>query len=235
MGSDIGSILLRLIAILPALTFHEFAHAYTAYKCGDPTPYQHGRVTLNPLAHLDPIGTLMIMFGPIGWAKPVPINPANFRHPSRDIVWTSAVGPLANLVQGVLWCIVIRVLLLVTRYDVRDALVQRMNFQQSTGAIGLVLGLLGLMALINFCLCIFNLIPLGPLDGHHILEYKLPYDKAIRYRAFNQRYGFMILLGVILVSSWGRLPILSFVIVSPALFFGKLLTGESLLYLMGLI
>jgi len=105
---DPVSAIIRLIALLPALTLHEFAHAYAATRAGDPTPAAHGRVTLNPLAHLDPIGTLMILFAPIGWAKPVPINPYNFRHPARDIVRTSAAGPLSNVAQGLFWALVLR-------------------------------------------------------------------------------------------------------------------------------
>ena len=209
--------LIRLLALLPALTFHEFAHAYCAHRCGDPTPAAHGRVTLNPLAHLDPMGTLMILFAPIGWAKPVPINPANFRHPSRDIILTSAVGPLSNLAQGVVWCMVIRVLLALRIYN------------------EFAIGILAMMVLINFCLCIFNLIPLGPLDGHHILEYKLPYTMALKYRAWNRQYGFAVLFGLIFVSFFLNVPILWHVIIRPSWWLGSLLAGQNLFWLIDLL
>ena len=199
--------LIRLLALLPALTFHEFAHAYCAHRCGDPTPAAHGRVTLNPLAHLDPMGTLMILFAPIGWAKPVPINPANFRHPSRDIVLTSAVGPLSNLVQGVAWCMVIRVVHVLGLLE------------------GPLLDILLLMALINFILCIFNLIPLGPLDGHHILEYTLPYGMAVKYRAFTRQYGMPILFGGIVLSFFLNVPVLNWIVFEPAEFMFSLFSG----------
>jgi Zn-dependent protease len=197
---------LRLIALLPALTFHEFAHAYAAHRCGDPTPAAHGRVTLNPLPHLDPLGTLMILFAPIGWAKPVPINPANFRNPSRDAILTSAVGPLSNLAQGIFWCLVLRVALAV-----------------GTGQ--LLIDVLTMMAFINFCLCIFNLIPLGPLDGHHIAEQVLPYEQARRYRAFNNQYGIIVLFGLIALSAFTTFPLLYMVIVQPSLLLMRALTG----------
>lgn len=210
--------LVRLFALLPALTLHEFAHAYSATRCGDPTPAAHGRVTLNPLAHLDPLGTLMILFAPIGWAKPVPINPANFRYPSRDIIITTAVGPLSNLVQGVFWCFVIRVLLLVMSWQ------PAMMSEQTAG---LVLGLLWTMAMINFALCIFNLIPLGSLDGHHILEYTLPYDQAVRYRSFNARYGFFVLIGLIFLGPYAGINLLGAVIFNPSEWLAGFLSGLS--------
>jgi Zn-dependent protease len=185
MGLNLQAAILRFVALLPALTFHEFAHAYSAWKCGDPTPQMHGRVTLNPLAHLDPIGTLMILFAPFGWAKPVPINPANFRYPSRDIIITSAVGPLSNLVQGIFWGLVLRAV-----YTLSPGLL--------TGG-SLVGQLLLMMMVINFMLAAFNLIPVGPLDGHHIVEYALPYDAAVRYRRFNAQYGTVAMIVFVLL------------------------------------
>ena len=207
--------IIRLLVLVPALTFHEFAHAYFAYRAGDPTPAVHGRVTLNPLAHLDPLGTLMLMFGPIGWAKPVPINPTNFRYPSRDIIVTSAAGPVSNLLQGTFWGIILRVL--GTWYP---------------GAIfgqdGLVSTFLVWMVIVNFSLALFNLIPLGVLDGHHIMEYMLPYKAAMKYRAFN-RYGMAILIGLILMPMVGGPNVFFHVVVIPALSLGKFVTGINLI------
>jgi Zn-dependent protease len=209
--------LIRLLALLPALTLHEFAHAYCAHRCGDPTPAAHGRVTLNPLAHLDPMGTLMILFSFVGWAKPVPINPANFRHPSRDTILTSAVGPLSNLAQGAVWCMAIRMLLALRIYN------------------EFVIGILAMMVLINFCLCIFNLLPLGPLDGHHILEYKLPYRMASKYRAWNRQYGFVALFAIFFVSHVLKVPILQYVILLPSWLLGSLLAGRDIYDLIHLL
>ena len=221
MDFDIAGVLLRFLALLPALTLHEFAHAYSATRCGDPTAAAYGRVTLNPLAHLDPIGTLMILFGPIGWAKPVPINPANFRRPTRDIIITSAVGPLSNLAQGVVCCLLIRGVMLAGGREA-GLIVSRVR---DPGVLGVVLGVLAFMVLINFCLCIFNLIPLGPLDGHHIMEYALPYQQAVRYRAFNHQYGFAVLIGLILLSNFTNIGIFTYVMYLPAILLGSLLSG----------
>jgi len=214
MGFDLTGALFRLLALIPALTVHEFCHAYFAMRAGDPTPAAHGRVTLNPLAHLDPIGTICILFAPIGWAKPVPINPANFRHPSRDIVVTSAAGPLSNIAQVVVWALVLRFLIAVAPSAVYT----------QDGAT-LLAGFLGLMVYLNFILAIFNLIPLGPLDGHHIAEYTLPYRQAMVYRQFNQRYGYMaLILGLILLFTT---PIGYYLFFLPASSVGDFLAGEN--------
>jgi len=216
MGFNLVGSLLRFLALLPALTVHEFCHAYSARRAGDPTPEMHGRVTLNPLAHLDPIGTLAILFLPVGWAKPVPINPTNFRHPSRDIIITSAAGPLSNLVQGIVWSLVLRVLIAASP-DVIYA---------ENGATTVLAGFLGFMALINFCLCLFNLIPLGPLDGHHIMAYALPYRYGVVYQEFNQRFGMMVLLGIILLGMFVPcLDVLAWCVALPAYLAGRLLAG----------
>ncbi len=88
---------IRAIAVISALTFHEFAHAWAAYRAGDETAYRMGRLSLNPLVHLDPLGTIFLFFGPIGWAKPVPVNPANYRNPRRDDIIVSVAGVSANV------------------------------------------------------------------------------------------------------------------------------------------
>ncbi len=211
MGNfDINMIILRLAALLPALTLHEFAHGYSAYLLGDPTPRLEGRLTLNPLAHLDPIGTLMIIFAPIGWAKPVRINPGNFRDPEKGNLITSAAGPAANIIQGTFWALVLRLLVTFQRQLLIDN--------------PMVLNLLILLTLINFVLAFFNLIPLGPLDGHHILEYYLPYDAKLTYYKINQ-YGFAILIGLIFLDPYLR--IISNFILGPARQLTVFLSGVS--------
>lgn len=207
---DLPAALVRLLAILPALTLHEFAHAYSAYKFGDPTPRLDGRVSLNPLAHLDPIGTLMILFAPIGWAKPVRVNPYNFRDPARHLMMSTACGPLANIAQGVVWGLMLRFYL--------------MTAQAITFRGNLFIGFLAMVTLINFILALFNLIPLGPLDGHEVLAYFLPYESKVRYETFNRRYGTACLLGLIMVS-FLSFPILGYLVFLPANTVASLIAG----------
>jgi Zn-dependent protease len=214
MGSfDLQGALFRLIVVLPALTFHEFAHAYSAYKLGDPTPHYDGRVSLNPLAHIDPIGTILVpLFAPFGWAKPVRINPLNFRNPARDIVITSVMGPASNIVQAVVWAVLFRAF---------TALGPLAGAQGASA----VRPLLYYMVLINLVLAFFNLIPLGPLDGHEVLAYFLPYPHSVTYRQLNQ-YGFPILLALIFVPDILGLPSpLDYVVFGPAQMLARLLAG----------
>ena len=217
---DIHQTVLRFLALLPALTLHEFAHAYSAHKMGDPTPRLAGRVTLNPLAHLDPVGTLMILFAPIGWAKPVPINPMNFRDPVRGTLITSACGPASNIVQGIFWALVLRTVMALSP---QSLLYPTFSVQ-----------LLAMMALINFVLAFFNLIPLGPLDGHHVLAALLPPQARWKYEQFN-RYGFAILMGLILFSFLTRIPVISFAIVYPAFFLVSIASGVPVLLLVRIL
>ncbi len=215
---DPTRILIRLAALLPALVGHEFAHGYSAYRLGDPTPKLDGRLTLNPVAHLDPIGTLMIIFAPIGWAKPVRINPYNFRNPSRDMMISTACGPLSNLAQGTFWALLLRLILAVAP--------ARLAYGN------MLVGYLAMLTLINFVLALFNLIPLGPLDGHEILAYFLPYRMEQKYRRFNQ-YGMGILIGLIMVSFLWNVPILFYLVVWPAIQLGSVLCGVRLYALIG--
>ncbi|NIM71017.1 MAG: site-2 protease family protein, partial [Xanthomonadales bacterium] len=202
MGFNPFMALFRFLALLPALVGHEFAHAWSADRLGDPTPRMQGRLTLNPLAHLDPMGTLMILFAPIGWARPVQVNPLNFRDPARGMMLSTACGPASNLAQGVVVGLALRGLL---AYLPGHAVPGN-----------LLVGYLAILVMINFVLAIFNLIPLGPLDGHHIMEYYLPYPAKENYRRFNRQYGMLALFGLILVSFFLDLPLLDLVILRPA-------------------
>jgi len=196
--AEILDTVIRFLALLPALTFHEFAHAYSAYRLGDPTARSAGRVSLNPLRHLDPIGTLMILIpkSPIGWAKPVPVNPYNFREPERDLMISTACGPLANLAEGLIAGAILRVVLIVT------PLAMLQNSFLVTFLVWLVL--------INFALAMFNLLPLGPLDGHSVLPYFLPYNQKVAYHSFNSRYGMPVLIALIALPFFGVPNILGY-------------------------
>ncbi len=180
---------LLLIAppILLALTFHEYAHAYMAYRYGDDTARQSGRLTLNPLRHLDPLGTIMIFIVHFGWAKPVPVNPSRLKNPKKDMLWISAAGPLANMVLALASGLLIRVLLTIGVTPDRHT------------AIGLLFLMVIMSLQINLALAIFNILPIAPLDGSKILFALLPvrYEKLIY---FLERYGPFILIGLIIFS-----------------------------------
>lgn len=182
-----GWVLGWLVAVTIALTVHEFAHAKVADMAGDSTPRMNGRVSLNPLDHYDPIGTTMILLLGMGWGKPVPINPTNFGHPRRDEALVSLAGPGSNIIVALLF-----------------ALPLRFDF---AGAYDLPLKLI---VLLNLFLAFFNLIPIFPLDGSHILQAILPYDKARNYAVFMSRYGFFLLIALIVTG------VLRTVVVIPA-------------------
>jgi Zn-dependent protease len=151
------------LAFLAAITVHEFAHAWTADRLGDPTSRLMGRLTLNPIAHLDLIGTIMILFAPFGWAKPVQVDPFNFRHPQKDMAITSLAGPAANLILAGLCSILLRLI----------------SGILLTNIFGAVLNMfIELIIVLNVNLAIFNLIPISPLDGYGVVGglLKPPYD-----------------------------------------------------------
>jgi len=178
---------INLIWIIPALlislTVHEFAHAYVAVKQGDPTPERYGRLSLNPMDHLDPVGTLMLLLFRFGWAKPVPINPMNFRHTKSGIVWTSLAGPLSNIL---LMLISVMIYIVLFRFG-------WMNEGLET--------FFGTMIYINLALALFNLLPIPPLDGSRLITVLIP-PKYSYINAFLERYGFLILIGSLLLFNW---------------------------------
>ena len=170
-------------AILFALTVHEYAHGWVADRLGDPTARHAGRLTFNPLAHLDPIGTIMLFLARFGWARPVPVDPYNLRNPKRDMMWVSLAGPAANILLAVLCGQVLKGLY----------------------AVGVTSGVLSDMffygMLINLYLAFFNLLPIPPLDGSKILMGLLPPEQAFRF-AQLERSGPMILIAVLMFNWW---------------------------------
>ncbi len=195
-------LLLSIPAILFGLTVHEYAHAYVANKLGDPTAKFFGRLTFNPLKHLDPIGLFSAFLFRIGWAKPVPIDPANFRNPKRDTLFVSLAGPLSNLLVAFLSGILARIISSPPFF-----------FQ-----------LLSFFLFYNLIFAFFNLIPIPPLDGSKILSYILPIKLRFLYMEL-ERYGFFLLLGIIVIGNLIGFPIL-FWLISPLLnFFSRLFLG----------
>jgi len=181
--TEILYLVLRLPVVLFALTMHEFMHAWVAWKCGDDTALRAGRVTFNPLAHLDLIGTICLIFAPIGWAKPVPVNPYNYGNPRRDEILVSGAGVAANLVMAVVAAMVVRLLILM------DAL-------PATRTDLYLWAVLSHMVMVNLGLFIFNLVPISPLDGSHILREILRGRWAIGLGGIS-RYGPFILLALV--------------------------------------
>lgn len=175
----------RAITLIIAFTVHEFAHAYIADSLGDPTPRQAGRLTLNPLVHLDLFGSLLLLFAGFGWAKPTPVNPVLLRQRSRyGLLWVSVAGPLSNLLLAVAAGLVIRSGLI--------------NMVWSTGILPTLGEFLYIFFYLNAVLAIFNLFPIPPLDGEKIITALLP-EKVEEAYAKIRPFGSFIMLALILI------------------------------------
>jgi Zn-dependent protease len=179
---DLSTIIARVLVLIIAFTVHELAHALTADYLGDPTPRRMGRITLNPLKHLDPIGTILLIVAGFGWAKPVMVNPMNMRgNPRTSMAVVAAAGPLSNLIMAAIAAVFFRLGLV--------------SFTQASGAFSASF-LLSEFIWINLILAFFNLIPIPPLDGSKILFAILPGELVYRLRPLEQ-FGFLILMAVV--------------------------------------
>jgi Zn-dependent protease len=173
------------VPVLMAITFHEVAHGYVAYLLGDPTAKMAGRLTLNPIKHLDPIGTLALFLVKVGWAKPVPVNPRYFQNPRQGMILVSIAGPLTNFVLAVAFAALFHVIVAMYGY-----------MPQGGGSMGIlepVLYMCQAGVLVNLGLGLFNLLPIPPLDGSNILAGLLPPHLAQSYMQ-SAKYGFIILI-----------------------------------------
>ena len=209
---NIQSLLLIAPPILLALTFHEYAHAYVAHRYGDDTAQKSGRLTLNPLRHLDPLGTIMIFLVQFGWAKPVPVNPYNLRNPKKDMLWISAAGPLSNMLLALISGLLFRLFSDSAMIADRDSLT------------GLLVIVVFLSLKINLALAIFNILPIAPLDGSKILYGLLPPGFGKMIFAL-ERYGPFILIGLIIFGRATGTSILGGLIWPFVDFFSKLFAG----------
>jgi len=181
-----------LVSIIFSLTLHEYGHAFSAKMLGDDTAQRMGRLTLNPVAHIDPVGLLMVVLVGFGYAKPVPTNPQKIKY-SWGYAAVSAAGPAMNLLLAVL---AINILYLSSVNATFDPAGKEVMF-------------LLFMAQINLLLMLFNLIPFGPLDGHYIMSWLLPPKLRNKYDHYNDRYGAQLFLVLIVLSILG-VPIFNF-------------------------
>ncbi len=181
MQQQYSLFVLIMTALIISLTFHEYGHGIVAKFYGDDTAEKAGRLTLNPLAHIDPVGLLMVALIGFGYAKPVPTNPANFNSRWATLM-VAAAGPAMNLILAIV---------VINFYQL--GLQAGWSLVQGQGPYSFFT----FLALINLLLMLFNLIPIGPLDGHYILPYFLPRHLAIQYRYYNQRYGVYALFALI--------------------------------------
>ena len=189
--SELPRLALTFLLILPAIILHEVSHGYVAYLLGDSTAKDRGRLTLNPLKHIDPFGTLLLPVllllasggrAAFGYAKPVPINPYNFRGDRRwGMLLTGAAGPATNLMLAIIVGLVLRL---------------TAPLIPTTGAASILFEVLAIFTLINLVLMAFNLIPLPPLDGSRVVQYFLP-QGALRIYDQIERYGFIVLFAVL--------------------------------------
>ena len=199
MTDIINDIIHLAIPVLLAVTCHEYAHGWAACKFGDDTAKTAGRLTFNPLKHLDPVGTLVfIITQRIGWARPVPVNPDNLKNPRKDMIWVSLAGPAANLIVAVLFAILFR--LLVAGFELIPPFLLHPLIVVATYGV-----------VINLGLAIFNLLPVPPLDGSDILSGLLPPHLAQSYEQIRP-FGFIILLALIFTDTVATIifPIIGF-------------------------
>lgn len=208
---NFANLIISIPTILYALTIHEYFHGWTANKFGDPTAKLLGRLTLNPLAHIDIMGALCFVFARFGWGKPVPINPSYFRNPRRDNMIVSFAGPASNFISAFMFGVIFQLL-------------RSIPFIIPVNIAAVLYNLLISGIIMNLSLAFFNMIPLFPLDGSHILEGLLPHSMAMKYKEV-ERYCPFILLGLIVMGNFTGFSILSVMLGPPIQYFLRVFTG----------
>lgn len=207
--------LLMIPVLLISLTIHEYSHGYVAYKLGDPTAKDAGRLSLNPLKHLDPVGTLMMIIARIGWAKPVPINPSYFKDPKKGTILVSIGGPLSNLLMAFIGVILFEITYVISYANIvagETFVIYYMNF-------------LVMFFSVNINLAVFNLLPVPPLDGSKILSGILPTEVYFRYMQKERIIGIIFIM-IVMVFPTALSRVLSFLtqpIANSMIWFGELI------------
>ena len=195
-----SSYILQKIIMIPivlvALTFHELSHGLVSAKLGDPTPRMTGRLTINPLAHLDPIGALLMVLTGFGWAKPVQINPRYYKNPKRGMAITAAAGPLSNLAMAFIAMLIYTVIVIIGcktgQFYYENASVYYMADARPDVLVQ-IMNILSLFANVNLCFMVFNIIPIPPLDGSRILGLFLSDEAYFKLQQY-ERYSFMLII-----------------------------------------
>lgn len=209
---DLPTLITRLFILVTAFSVHEFAHAWVANSFGDDTPRLHGRLTLNPVAHLDVMGSLMLLFAGFGWAKPVPINPYVLQRRSASaVMWVSLAGPLSNLLMAAVAAIPLRFGLVQTSFQSGEFLPTLPQFLLE-------------FIFINLLLMLFNLIPLFPLDGEKVLDYFLPPQQSQVLDRIRP-YSPLILFAIVFIGPALGLNIIQWIISPPLNLLFRLLVG----------
>lgn len=193
-----------IISVLIAISVHEWAHAYMASRLGDPTAEEEGRLTLNPIAHIDPIGALMFVIVGFGWAKPVPVNPSYFRKPATGMALTAIAGPLSNLILAFIAFVILTIMA-----GEPVGIVALLQDPSSADPVRtIVLQILQGSLFVNLALMAFNLFPIAPLDGSNIIRAFIPYHLESRYDDWL-RIGPFVLLFLLIFESFLPFPLLS--------------------------
>lgn len=212
LGLNVPTLISYSIVLLTAFSVHEFAHAWTANRFGDDTPRLAGRLTLNPIAHLDLMGSIMLFLAGFGWAKPVPVNPYLLQRRSpAALMWVSLAGPLSNFLMAVLASLPFRLGLVTPSAEVGSLFPTLSQFLQ-------------IFISVNLALMFFNLIPLAPLDGEKVLDYFLPPEMGQKLEQIRP-YGPMILIAILFVAPYLGLDLLGWLIRVPSRFLTSILIG----------
>ena len=224
------TILAIAIVIFFAIGLHEYAHCKFADLAGDPTPGIYGRVTLKLWKHFEPLGTFMMVISSfsgygIGWGRPAPMNESKMRNPRWDLFAAVAAGPISNVAQALVYAVVLRFGLQAGWFGAEDVFYAAYREGNS-----FLVDLLSLGVVLNLSLAAFNLVPLGPLDGHWLVGLLMPEKQNILWNQWHRKYGGQALIGIVLFSQFTRIPILGRITRPAVNALFHLLTGISLDY-----